>query len=152
MVSHSTYQTKQFMQMLDYMKSTESHHVTAMGIRKHFQESGVKLSTATIYRHLDRMLKDGLLARYTIDGNQGYCYEFLGEKHTHHQASCFHCKCEHCGVLIHLTCKEIEALSGHLSQTHHFALDPARTVFYGLCNRCSPGTASSLSDSRCHHD
>ncbi len=150
MVSRSTYQTRQFLQMLDYMKSTNTRHVTATDIREHFRRAGTKLSTATIYRHLDRMLKDGLVARYTIDGNQGYCYEFLGEAHADRHVHCFHCKCEHCGILIHLTCKEIEALSSHLSHSHQFSLDPARTVFYGLCNHCHSGTVS-LPEKGCHH-
>lgn len=150
MVSRTTYKTKQAAQMLDYLKSTKSRHITASDIREHFRLSDAKLATATIYRHLDRMLKDGLIARYTIDGHQGYCYEFLGHTHNEHHAPCFHCKCEHCGILIHLTCKEIEALSSHLNRSHHFSLDPARTVFYGLCGSCTSGTAS-CPEKGCHH-
>ncbi|MBR6000493.1 MAG: transcriptional repressor [Oxalobacter sp.] len=133
------------------MASKGSQHVTAADIRQHFQSAGIKLSTATIYRHLGRMLKEGLVARYTIDGNQGYCYEFLGGTHAQHKTSCFHCKCEHCGILIHLACHEIEALSAHLNQSHHFSLDPARTIFYGRCNRCALDHMAPLIGQGCHH-
>ena len=59
----------------------------------------------------------------------------MGEE-CHKEVSHFHLKCEKCGTLIHLECHDLEQLSSHLMAEHGFALDPFRTVFYGLCENC----------------
>jgi Fur family ferric uptake transcriptional regulator len=52
------------------------------------------------------------------------------------EPSCYHCKCEVCGKLIHLHCEEIKELQAHLFREHHFQLNPMRTVMYGICEDC----------------
>jgi hypothetical protein len=54
------------------------------------------------------------------------------------------CKCEKCGRLIHLHCDEIEELCAHMKNEHHFILNPARTVFYGICESCAKGETARV--------
>ncbi|MBQ2313937.1 MAG: hypothetical protein II187_03455, partial [Treponema sp.] len=42
-----------------------------------------------------------------------------------------------CGKLFHLECRELEDIQRHLAAGHGFALNPFRTVFYGLCSECA---------------
>jgi len=101
-----------------------------------FREKGISVGTTTIYRHLEKMVKEGLVAKYVIDGSSSACFEYIGD-HGEEYENCYHCKCEKCGKLIHLQCNEIESLKQHMQQHHDFQMDPHRTVFYGICGECS---------------
>ena len=76
------------------------------------------------------------MSKYIIDANSPACFEYVAEDVQHDKEVCFHCKCEKCGVLIHLHCEEIAEFVNHLREHHDFVLDPMRTVFYGLCSAC----------------
>ena len=135
------YKTKQMSVLLDYLRTTQGQHITAQQICADLQAQGVTMGTATVYRHLERMVEQGLVAKYVVDGTTSACFEFLGEQHAAAQA-CYHCKCEQCGALIHLHCEEVQALRSHMLADHGFALDPRRTVFYGVCAQCRAAQAS----------
>ena len=101
-----------------------------------FREKGISIGTTTIYRQLEKMVKEGLVAKYVIDGSSSACFEYIGNHGEEHE-NCYHCKCEKCGKLIHLQCNEVEILKQHMQQHHDFQMDPHRTVFYGICGECS---------------
>ena len=64
--------------------------------------------------------------------------------------TCFHCKCEKCGKLIHLHCEELQEIQSHLLGEHGFQLDPRRTVLYGLCEGCrAEGVKTPYCESLC---
>ena len=87
-----------------------------------------------------KMVKEGLVEKYVVEGTNSACFEYIGESETSDYESCYHCKCEKCGKLIHIQCNEIECLSRHMTEHHDFQLDPKRTVFYGICNECRKNT------------
>lgn len=132
----ATYKTKQQDEIKAYLAKMPGAHVTAAAVCEHFKEQGVNIGISTVYRQLDRLVDQGIVAKYTIDGSSGACYEFLG-KDAHRGELCFHCKCESCGKLIHLQCHELASLGRHLLTGHGFSVNPYRTVFYGLCAACS---------------
>ena len=76
-----------------------------------------------------------------IDGSSSACFEYLGAEEHCHKTSCFHCKCEKCGKLIHLHCEDVVKLEQHLMESHGFQMDPCRTVFYGICEDCRKSEA-----------
>lgn len=130
------YQTKQMAELLAFLESVRGSHVTVNDICAYFKSRGVNIGTTTVYRHLERMVSQGIVAKYTIDGTSSACFEYLGaDDHAAH-AVCFHCKCESCGKVIHLQCQEAEALGAHMLEHHDFLLNACRTVFYGLCSEC----------------
>ena len=133
-MSRSRYQTKQMTQMLTFLESRKGTHVTAGDISAYFKEQGISVGTTTVYRHLERMVEQGLVAKYVVDGSSSACYEYIGESCI--RTACYHCKCEVCGKLIHLPCEEVENLSRHMKEHHDFVMDPQRTVFYGICSAC----------------
>lgn len=130
------YRTKQREELVAYLRSRQGHHVTVNEISEFFQGNGTPIGVTTIYRHLERMVEDGSVNKYILDKNSGACFEYVDKQHSCVQPVCFHCKCEVCGKLIHLKCDELEHIQGHLMKQHGFALDPARTVFYGMCEAC----------------
>ena len=139
-MAKAPYKTKQMTEILTFLKSVQGRHVTVNEICDFFREKGISVGTTTIYRHLEKMVKEGLAAKYVIDGSSSACFEYLGADEHCHKTSCFHCKCEKCGKLIHIQCDEIECLSRHMTEHHDFQLDPKRTVFYGICNECRKNT------------
>ena len=90
----------------------------------------------TVYRQLDKMVNEGLVAKYVIDGSSSACFEYTGDSRHECKEQTYHCKCEKCGKLIHLQCSEVENLTQHIKEHHGFKLNPLRTVFYGICSDC----------------
>lgn len=129
------YQTKQGNLLLAYLKENPGKHITANDIALQFKEQGSSIGVATIYRHLDRFAEEGVVLKYIIDSNSPACYEYHDSYET---CSHVHCKCEKCGLLIHLMCDHFQEMESHLKAQHEFVLTPQKTVLYGLCKACQP--------------
>ena len=56
-------------------------------------------------------------------------------KRTRHK-HCFLLQCESCGAIFHVDCSHLGELYTHLLESHGFAINPRRTMFYGLCEKC----------------
>ena len=141
MGSKAPYQTKQMAQLLSYLRTVEGTHVTVADVCLHFKEQGITIGTTTVYRNLEKMVEQVLVAKYNVDGTSSACFEYLGAEEHCHKTSCFHCKCEKCGKLIHLHCEDVVKLEQHLMESHGFQMDPCRTVFYGICEDCRKSEA-----------
>lgn len=135
MAARSGYRTRQKEELLAYLVEREGVHVTAAEIHDDFRMRGVGMGMATIYRHLEKLVEEGVVRKYTIGATGGACFEYVGDR-PEEEADCFHCKCEVCGRLIHLRCEELVGIQRHIGAAHGFALDPMRTVFYGVCRDC----------------
>lgn len=127
----SDYKTKQKTALLDLFMENGSHHITAAEIVEKLSENGTKIGTATVYRHLDKLVSDGFLKKYITDG--GACYQYGSDCHGNH----FHLKCTKCGTLFHVDCDFLESLAPHILEHHKFKVDNTRTVMYGTCEKCS---------------
>ena len=136
MGTKAPYQTKLMKQILSYLQTVEGTHVTVADVCCYFKEQGITIGTTTVYRNLEKMVEQGMVAKYNVDGTSSACFEYLGAEEHCHKTSCFHCKCEKCGKLIHLHCEDVVKLEQHLMDSHGFRMDPCRTVFYGLCEEC----------------
>lgn len=135
MSDKNQYKTRQREELLNYLRTTGSEHITVGEVCRHFQRCGRPIGTATVYRHLERMVDEGLVSKYTIDAASPACFSYIGAD-SHESGGCYHCKCESCGHLFHLHCEELRHLSEHVRDEHGFAINPMRTVFYGLCEAC----------------
>ena len=130
------YKTKQMTELLTFLKSVQGSHVTVNDICAYFQTKGLSIGTTTVYRQLEKMVKEGLVAKYIVDGTSSACFEYIGSHEGDNPEACYHCKCETCGKLIHLRCNEVESLKQHMMEHHSFEMDSLRTVFYGVCSEC----------------
>ena len=135
MADKTVYKTRQREELLSFLRTTKEEHVTVNEVCGHFQRCGCPIGTATVYRHLERMVDEGLVSKYLIDANSPACFAYIGRE-SHQGERCFHCKCKRCGKLIHLHCEELDGLGEHVLAHHGFAINPMRTVFYGLCADC----------------
>ena len=83
-------------------------------------------------RQLERLEKRGLVHKLVTD--EGACWQYC-DCHAHRD--CILLKCEVCGAIQHMDCAHLGELYQHVLQQHHFRINPRRTLFYGLCDRCS---------------
>ncbi len=130
------YQTKQRGAILAYIFSLEGAHVTAAQIIAHFEAAGASIGRATVYRHLAALADAGTLRRF-VNGSGGACYQYAGAADIAGCGEHLHLKCESCGVLRLLECDALADMRLHLSERHAFAVNPLKTVLYGLCDDCS---------------
>jgi Fur family ferric uptake transcriptional regulator len=141
LVRKAQYQTKQMAELLNYLCSVQGQHVTVQDVCNYFKSKGITMGTTTVYRHLERMVEEGSVAKYIVDGTSSACFEYLGTQAKCSKPICFHCKCEKCGRLIHLKCDELANIRQHVLEHHGFQVDSMRTVFYGICEECRSDSA-----------
>ena len=131
------YKTKQREAILNYMLEHKNSHVTVNKISDYFSEQGTPVGVTTIYRHLEKLLEQGLVRKYTVDSTTCACFQYASQEEECHEH--FHLKCDKCGKLIHLECSHLDQLIKHVYSGHGFEIDPFRTVFYGRCKECING-------------
>ena len=134
MKNDSGYNTRQKEKLLSYLISNKDEHTNVAGISAYLAAEGTPVGTATIYRQLDRLVEQGLVRRYAIDGKTGACYQYVDSDAGCHQH--FHLKCKSCGRLIHTDCDHLSEINEHMLLHHGFTVDSSMTVFYGICADC----------------
>lgn len=132
----TSYQTRHRKALLSFLESAQGRHVAASDIHHHFRQLGMTIGISTIYRHLERMVDEGLVNQYLLDKADAACFEYVGPHVEDHTSPCFHLKCESCGKLIHVHCDELNQIHNHMRQKHGFDINTMRTVFYGQCDQC----------------
>lgn len=137
MNTKSPYKTRQGDDLRAYLESVPGKHITAGDVCEYFRRSGKTIGMATVYRQLEKMVDEGIVTKYSIDSNTPACFEYMGAHLA--EETCYHCKCQVCGKLIHMHCDELPELQKHVLEHHGFAIDPMRTVFFGVCRDCAEG-------------
>ena len=128
------YKTKQQMAIIDCLKDHGKNYVTVVDIEKYLKEKNCSVGITTIYRHLDRLEQDGVVARINVEKQQGACYQYVMEDESD---NCFYIECEKCGQVSKMECHHLSELYSHVNADHHFSINPKKTVFYGKCDRCA---------------
>ena len=72
-MAKAQYKTKQMAELISYLKKEEGRHVTVSEISDYFTEKGISVGTTTIYRNLEKMVEEGIVAKYTVDGTSSAC-------------------------------------------------------------------------------
>ena len=128
-----TYMTKQQRAVLESMARRKDGCATAAELTEELHRQGQNVGLTTVYRQLDKLSQQGLVHKIVTDEGAHYQYCDCRENHR----DCFLLKCENCGSIRHLDCSHLGELYEHLLQEHGFAINPRRTLFYGLCEQCS---------------
>lgn len=129
------YITEPRKEVLSCLAAAKEGHLTAAEVCHDLKQKGSAVSTATVYRQLDHLVAEGVVVRFTPEGERAACFQLLDQDHCH-DVHCYHLKCEECGALIHLNCDELSEAEKHLLDKHGFAVNPGRTVLYGVCHDC----------------
>lgn len=127
----ATYTTKQQKAVLTCLAAFGERAVSANEIARTLSESGESVGLATLYRQLEKLERSGSVHKISTD--EGAYYQYCPGHEGH---ECFLIKCERCGHITHVDCARLAPLYGHLEAEHHFAINPRKTMFYGLCAAC----------------
>ena len=133
MSSSRQYKTKQKELILDCIRMHQGSFITIKDVLNALESRHEKVGTATIYRNLERLEEEGIIARCVIEGIDGVCYRYLPDSP---DDVYFFLKCEHCGDHSPIDCGELQHLYEHVIEHHHVRINPAKTVLYGLCEKC----------------
>lgn len=144
MPSRKPYRTRQREVVLDALRGFEGSYVTIADLAASLRDAGAQVGLSTLYRNLDRLESEGVIAKANVDGVSGACYRYLGEAC---EGPLFCLKCEACGAMTDLDCPELAKLYRHIAEGHRFSVNPGKTVFYGMCASCAP-VRCALGDER----
>lgn len=128
------YKTKQQMAIIDCLKMNGKNYVTVVEIEKYLKNKNCSVGVTTIYRHLEKLEQDGVVARINVEKQQGACYQYITEEDSDDY---FYIECEKCGKVTKMECHHLAELYRHVTADHHFSINPKKTVFYGKCENCS---------------
>lgn len=128
--------------LLAYLEKMQGKHITVQEIAKYFNDQNISIGTATIYRHLEKMVASGSVIKYVTSVSNSAYFEYIGVEQHCHQPICYHCKCQYCGELIHLECDELTQFKKHALLIHGFDIDFKQTIFHGTCQSCKDKHAS----------
>lgn len=130
----TSYNTKQGNLILSLLKKQPGKHFTADDIISELAENGQSVGKATVYRHLDKLIKQNLVRKYIAEEGQSACFEFIDV--TGDCSSHYHLKCSECGRLMHVECSYLDEVAKHIFEHHGFIISPEKTVLYGVCENC----------------
>ena len=135
------YNTAQRKAIIDCLSHARGH-MTAAAVCAALSESGHKVSPATVYRQLEKLVDEGIAVKSTPVGEKSACFEAI-DHNACEAARCYHMKCTTCGKLIHLGCDEVDNLCSHMLHEHGFRIDMTTTVLFGTCKECAEHTTDS---------
>ncbi len=136
MRARSNYNTKQKEILIDYLKSLKGKHVSVNEIKDYINQKGLSVGLTTIYRQLEKLVEEHLVAKITLDASTSSLYEYIGDEHLHDSDECYHLRCEVCNKIIHFHCHELSHVKQHMYSEHGFQINYTKTIFYGICDKC----------------
>lgn len=127
-----SYTTKPRTLLHDFLKSRAGVHISMREILDFAGEKGI--GTATVYRYLAKLLKEGQLCKYSHGGSDegGACFQWHDK-----DARLYHFVCNDCGKCFHLDCSHLDSVDEHIESHHAFSVDLSSTVFRGRCGACA---------------
>lgn len=103
-------------------------------ILDYLRAKGNSVGQTTVYRNLDKLVKDGVV--FKLPAPDGLCawYQYLEQPED--RLNHYHLVCTKCGHIVHLNCKHIAEFTMHIHEKHHFNLDSLQPILYGRCESC----------------
>lgn len=132
------YKTKQKNIILDFLKSLNGKPMSIQEICENLEKMSMSVGFTTVYRNLERLVKEGKMKKYNIDNGRISYYQYVDEGEIDKNLF-FYLKCEICNKLINFKCTKLENIQNHLLKEHNFDINSVKTVFYGKCNECKKG-------------
>ena len=128
------YCTKQHQALLECLARRQGECLSAGELGEELRRSGCPIGLATIYRQLEKLEAQGCV--HKVNTEEGAFYRYC-DRDESADRDCFLLKCEGCGRILHLDCSHLAPLYDHLEREHHFTINPRKTLFTGLCDRCA---------------
>ncbi len=124
------YTTKQRTLLADFLHAHAETHIPMREILDFARSQGI--GAATVYRYLDKLVREGQLCKYSTDSQDGgICFQWR-------DADChlYHFVCSDCGKCFHVDCPQLRSVDAHIKKNHDFQVYLEKTVFRGRCAGC----------------
>ncbi|HAO68774.1 MAG: Fur family transcriptional regulator [Oscillospiraceae bacterium] len=125
-----SYHTKQREMVLQFFAA---HPDQCFCVKDLTAQKSILVGTATLYRTLSLLCREGKLKKYTESDGSGAFYQYNDSEACHCH---FHLKCLRCGQLIHMDCGFMKDMQEHIETDHGFLVDSGKSILYGLCQKC----------------
>lgn len=133
-MSRSSYQTKQKAIILNYLENNKDAHLTIAQITHQLEKDDIKISLPTVYRYMKHLVNEGIVNKYLLDENIGYCYQYNNNDNM--SKGLFHFRCEKCKKLLHFQNKELQNIALQMKEKESNRINLMETVFSGICKDC----------------
>lgn len=105
-------------------------HFTATKLIDDIRDKGLKISRATVYRTLARLVDAGLLRTHRFEDQVAYEHSYGYPEHDH-------LYCRQCGKIVEFAAPELAELRDRVAREHRFRAESHRFVVTGLCESCA---------------
>lgn len=122
--------TLQRTEILEELRAAHNHP-TAAELYERLRPRLPRLSLGTVYRNLDVLAAEGLIAKLPVSGAEAR-YDGMPEPHDH-------ARCRRCGAVADVPSRTI---SGELSLPDGFLVEDRRLEYVGVCAACRTGTGT----------
>ena len=128
----ATYNTSARKRILSFLKEHAQDQYTIEEIIQKMDGEHLP-GKSTVYRQMDRLVRDGLVRRAVQGESRHFLYQFSGGEdcETH-----LHLRCTDCGKLFHMGEKESQKILEEIRSLRNFSVDREKTVLLGRCGRC----------------
>lgn len=103
-------------------------HPTAEQVYKTARRNCPKISLATVYRNLDRLVNEGVVNKFTVQDEPDH-YDPAQEEHYH-----VHCKC--CKRIYDIETKIYCQLSDIIREQTEIEMESIQLLAEGICKKC----------------
>lgn len=126
------YATEQRQKLLALLKKYKDRQFSVDEIASKLN-ADVDISVSSVYRNINKMVKNGDIVRRAADGSRKFVYQYIGDGDCQEH---LHMKCEACGKLIHFDVQLSEAVLDTAIAKSNFYINRKKTVLYGSCGEC----------------
>ena len=131
MAEERTYRTRQRELVSACLAEHARHYLTVDMVRVLLTAAGEKVGRSTVYRNLEAMAASGAALKAMAPGREA-SYRLAPED----GEPAGQLVCLDCGEVLPLDCHMVGEMASHVLHDHHFRIEPARTVLYGVCENC----------------
>lgn len=121
--------TTQQRDMVAYIFS-KHNHFDADELIDELKRAGFRVSRATVYRTLDKLVDASLLRKINLGARTVYEHDYGYAQHDH-------LYCEKCGTMIEFQDPALERLISDVCQQNHFQYQGHTFVIRGMCTSCN---------------
>lgn len=128
------YTTKVKTWLMGYFDCHMEERNSAKELYAKMRDDGLPANLSTIYRNLEKLVEERVLAYEEIPGveERRYVYHKPEMACDHH----LHLYCVRCGSVFHLNCGFMDEIQNHLNEEHGFLLNCEKSVLMGICKDC----------------
>jgi len=108
----------------------QHNHFDAERLIEDMKQAGFRLSRATVYRTLSKLVDAGLLRRLEFGSRMFYEHDYGYPQHEHMY-------CQKCGKVIEFQDSRLDPFIRDVCQQHHFQIDGHTFIIRGTCEACN---------------